>query len=174
LYYRINVFHLELPPLRERKEDIPLLVEAMIHNLNRKHDTRVTNASLEFLANLQSRNWEGNVRELRNIVERAVILTGVGPIRATQLHSARDEAPAAAGQGPAPPQPATWDPDSVAVRVGMTIGEAERLLIEATLQHTGMSKARAASILDISTKTLHAKVKQYELSAGEAEERASA
>jgi DNA-binding NtrC family response regulator len=174
LYYRINVFHLDLPPLRERKEDIPLLVEAMIHNLNRKHDTRVTNASPEFLANLQSRNWEGNVRELRNIVERAVILTGMGPIRATQIQSARDEAPADAGQVSAPSPQARWDPDSIAVRVGMTIGEAERLLIEATLQHTGMSKARAASILDISTKTLHAKVKQYESSAGEAEESASA
>ena len=79
------MFHIEIPPLRDRKDDIPLIVEAMIHNLNRKHDTRVTDASPEFLAALQEQNWEGNVRELRNIVERAVILAGSGTIRPSHV-----------------------------------------------------------------------------------------
>jgi len=176
LYYRVNVFHMELPPLRERKEDIPLLVEAMIHTLNRKHDVRVTHASPEFLAALQERNWEGNVRELRNVVERAVILAGSGPIRTSHApFGPRAEVGIAAHAGgfstDAPPTalPAP-DPDSVAVRVGMTIGEAERLLIEATLQHVGMNRTRAASILDISTKTLHTKLRQYSLANEEAVE----
>jgi len=178
LYYRINVFHIELPPLRDRKEDIPPIVEAMIHSLNRKHDTRVTHASPEFLAGLHERNWEGNVRELRNIIERAVILTGTGPIRsgearpgarpvtmptAARLHKAEPDAePPSLERRTALPETPTVDSKMVPVTVGMTVGEAERLLIEATLAHAGMNKTRAATILDISTKTLHAKLHQYE------------
>lgn len=169
LYYRVNVFHIELPPLRDRKEDIPLIVEAMIHNLNRKHETRVTHATPEFLAALQERSWEGNVRELRNIVERAVILAGSGPIRPSHVpfgvrpatqQTSHPDAPAAA--------PVPIEPGTLPVKLGMTIGEAERVLIEATLAHTGMNKTRAASILDISTKTLHTKLRQYQLLAGDA------
>ena len=182
LYYRVNVFHIELPPLRDRKEDIPMIVEAMIHSLNRKHDTRVTHATAEFLAMLQERKWEGNVRELRNIIERAVILTGSGPVRSSQWQL--PERPLGSDSPPEPPPVCDSDPgqdpgeaallsmpvsppadrgNTVAVTVGMTIGEAERLLIEATLAHAGGNKTRAATILDISTKTLHAKLHQYQL-----------
>jgi len=182
LYYRINVFHIELPPLRDRKEDIPPIVEAMIHSLNRKHDTRVTHASPEFLAGLQERNWEGNVRELRNIVERAVILTGSGPIRSGETRvgarPAVTVAPARVSEADAETQPAApeqtvehspTDSKGVPVKVGMTVLEAERLLIEATLAHAGMNKTRAATILDISTKTLHAKLHQYEQASAESQ-----
>jgi len=177
LYYRVNVFHIELPPLRERKGDIPMIVEAMIHNLNRKHDTRVTHATPEFLATLQERNWEGNVRELRNILERAVILTGAGPIysghprpggRSPLTASAPLDSPtdasaihATAAETLAPPDSKPANPNAVPITVGMTIGEAERLLVEATLAYAGMNKTHAASILDISTKTLHTKLRQY-------------
>ena len=181
LYYRVNVFHIELPPLRERKEDIPMIVEAMIHSLNRKHCTRVTHATPDFLASLQNRNWDGNVRELRNVVERAVILTGDGPLRpATRMaHFASDPTPAIAGSTPdreefdskpgahsnhagtgIETQPTT-SPASLPVHVGMTVLEAERILIEATLSHANMNKTRAATILDISAKTLHTKLRQY-------------
>ncbi len=187
LYYRVNVFHIELPPLRDRKEDIPLIVESMIHSLNRKHDTRVTHASPEFLAGLQERNWEGNVRELRNIVERAIILAGSGPIRPSHVPFGLKAAAAAADAAhlmphplahgveaeaphlpPPPPLPAPIEPGALPVHVGMTIGEAERVLIEATLVHAGLNKTRAASILDISTKTLHTKLRQYQLLSGDA------
>ena len=112
LYYRLNVFHIEIPPLRDRKDDIPLIVEAMIHSLNRKHDTRVTDASPDFLAALQERNWEGNVRELRNVVERAVILAGAGTLRPShvpygirpqyQSHGAEAGARTGLSRGPRP------------------------------------------------------------------------
>jgi DNA-binding NtrC family response regulator len=166
LYYRLNVFHIEIPPLRDRKDDIPLIVEAMIHTLNRKHDTRVTDASPEFLATLQEGAWEGNVRELRNVVERAVILAGAGSLRPSHvpygMRVARTEHIVETAQ-PVPP-----DPGTVVLRLGVTIDEAERALIEATLQHTGMNKTRAASILGITTKTLHTKLRQYQLSTAEA------
>ena len=180
LYYRVNVFHIELPPLRDRKEDIPIIVETMIHSLNRKHCTRVTHASREFLASLQNRNWEGNVRELRNVVERAVILTGDGPLRpGTGISNfATGKMPATAGydetdgatQTPANPvavemyarqSPGSTEPASLPVLVGMTVLEAERILIEATLAHANMNKTRAATMLDISAKTLHTKLRQY-------------
>jgi DNA-binding NtrC family response regulator len=163
LYYRLNVFHIEIPPLRDRKDDIPLIVEAMIHNLNRKHDTRVTHASPEFLSALQERNWEGNVRELRNIVERAVILAGSGAIRPYHVpygirpHTLKEEQ-AEEAVAAAPPEPG-----SLSLRLGMTVDEAERVLIEATLAHAGMNKSRAAAILGITAKTLHTKLRQYQM-----------
>jgi DNA-binding NtrC family response regulator len=167
LYYRLNVFHIEIPPLRERKDDIPLIVEAMIHNLNRKHDTRVTDASPEFLASLQERNWEGNVRELRNIVERAVILAGSGTIR--PYHVPHGIRPPAFKEQPEEALAATpAGPGAVSLRVGMTVDEAERVLIEATLAHAGMNKSRAAAILGITAKTLHTKLRQYQMPVDEA------
>ena len=180
LYYRINVFQIELPPLRDRKEDIPLIAEAMIHNLNRKHDTRVTHASPEFLAMLQERNWEGNVRELRNVVERAVILAGSGALRPVHIpfggkyqaapHLITETVIDAVGPPKRAPEPSditfaqASDPDALPVKIGMTIADAERVLVEATLAHAGMNKTKAASILDISAKTLHSKLRQYQSS----------
>jgi DNA-binding NtrC family response regulator len=138
----------------------------MIHSLNRKHDTRVTDASPDFLAGLQERNWEGNVRELRNIVERAVILAGSGTLRPSHVPyglrtpQTADAAVEIPVEPVAPPVP---DPGTVMLKLGTTIDEAERVLIEATLTHTGMNKTRAAAILGITTKTLHTKLRQYSL-----------
>jgi DNA-binding NtrC family response regulator len=163
LYYRLNVFHIKIPPLRERKEDIPLLVEAMIHNLNSKHGTRVTDAGSEFLAALHKRNWEGNVRELRNIVERAVILTGCGTIQ----HSGstfENQMQAAAKPVAQESIPQTPETDGITFRPGTKIEDAERVLIESTLAYAGMNKTRAASMLGITTKTLHSKLRTYKMS----------
>jgi DNA-binding NtrC family response regulator len=167
VYYRLNVFHIEIPPLRDRKDDIPIIVEAMIHNLNRKHDTRVTDASPEFLAALNENNWEGNVRELRNVVERAVILAAAGTLRPP--HVPYGIRPLAAAEPVAEPvqPPASPEPGTVMLRLGTTIDEAERVLIEATLTHAGGNKTRAASILGITTKTLHTKLRQYQLTPGD-------
>ncbi|MEO8368241.1 MAG: sigma-54 dependent transcriptional regulator, partial [Candidatus Solibacter sp.] len=85
LFYRLNVFHVHLPPLRERKEDIPAMVEALIGDMNRKHDCRVTEVSAEVMEALQRHRWPGNVRELRNVLERAVILAGEGSIESKYL-----------------------------------------------------------------------------------------
>ena len=80
LYYRLNVFHIPLPALRDHKQDIPAIVEALIVDLNKKHTCRVTDLHPESLERLESHHWPGNVRELRNVVERAVVLTGEGTI----------------------------------------------------------------------------------------------
>ena len=150
LYYRLNVFHLELPPLRERVEDIPLIVASMIEKLNRKHGTRATHLDAAAGLALKAHRWDGNVRELRNVIERAVILAGEGPLLRSHLYlpSLR----------PAENGPST----GCNVHVGMSIDEVERVLIEGTLLQT-KNKTRAAIILGISPRTLHAKLKQYRL-----------
>jgi DNA-binding NtrC family response regulator len=161
LYYRLNVFHVHLPPLRERKEDIDALAAALLADLNRKHECRVTEVSAEASEALHRHGWPGNVRELRNVLERAVILAGEGPIGMKHLpaflRSAPDQQPPAGGSAPD-------DPESVQFRVGTTVEEAEKGLILKTLEHTRNNKTRAAEILGISLKTLHNKLKEYSLS----------
>lgn len=164
LYYRLNVFQIHLPPLRDRKEDIPQIIDALVATLNRKHATKVHSASNAFHDLMMERQWEGNVRELRNVVERAMIIAGEGILEPRHLMF---------GHRPAPDQPKPGRADSnggVGVDVGMTIDEAERLLIEATLKHASNNKTRAAAILGITTKTLHVKLRQYRLESAGGEE----
>src|SRR3954451_14613882 len=85
LFYRLNVFHIHLPPLRERKEDIQAISDALLGDLNRKHDCRVAEISASVMEALEKHNWPGNVRELRNVLERAVILAGEGAIETRHL-----------------------------------------------------------------------------------------
>ncbi len=85
LYYRLNVFHIHLPPLRERKEDIQPIAETLMADMNRKHECRVADISPAVIQALERHNWPGNVRELRNVLERAVILAGEGTIEMKHL-----------------------------------------------------------------------------------------
>jgi DNA-binding NtrC family response regulator len=171
LYYRLNVFHVHLPPLRERLQDIQPIAEALIVDLNRKHECRVTEISPTVMEALARHQWPGNVRELRNVLERAVILAGEGTIEMKHL-PAFLQAPAA----PPPPTPApaaaqaaagaaaggpAEDSDGVRFTIGTTVEEAEKGLILRTLEHTKNNKTRAAEILGISLKTLHNKLKEY-------------
>ena len=94
LFYRLNVFHVHLPPLRERKEDIPAMVQALVADMNRKHDCKVVEVSAEVLDCLQRHRWPGNVRELRNVLERAVILAGEGTIEVKSLPAFLQNRPA--------------------------------------------------------------------------------
>ncbi len=160
LYYRLNVFPIALPPLRDRMEDLPLLVQALLADLNRKHGCRVTGVRPEALERLRQRPWPGNVRELRNVLERAVILAAQGTVGVEHLPQEAS---------PAKPEPAASGlegPAAITVRVGSTIGEAERSLILRTLEHTRNNKTRAAEILGISLKTLFNKLKEYGSSDG--------
>jgi DNA-binding NtrC family response regulator len=181
LYYRLNVFQIHLPPLRERKEDIPPIVEALITNMNQKHGTKVVGASQAFYHSLLQHNWAGNVRELRNVVERAVIISGAGLLEPSHVSvslpraadaSVSTDAKAIVNVVPKPvadsPMP-TYPKAGIGIEVGMTIDEAERLLIEATLRHASNNKTKAASILAISTKTLHVKLRQYRIESMEQE-----
>ena len=165
LFYRLNVFHIHLPPLRERKEDIPAMVEALIGDMNRKHTCRVTEVSPEVMEAFQGHRWPGNVRELRNVLERAVILAGEGTIEVKYLPAFLQSRPAMAGVAaaaqPAAAVAAADDADEVKFQIGTTVEEAEKGLILRTLAHTRNNKTRAAEILGISLKTLHNKLKEY-------------
>jgi transcriptional regulator with PAS, ATPase and Fis domain len=159
LFYRLNVFHVHLPPLRTRKEDIPALAEALITSLNRKHECRVTDLSPAVLEALARHDWPGNVRELRNVLERAVILAGEGTLEMKYLPAFLQNRPFAAAT--APDAPADDDRETVRFPIGATVGEAEKELILRTLEHTNNNKTRAAEILGISLKTLHNKLREY-------------
>jgi len=151
LYYRLNVFHIHLPLLRDRKSDLPALVDYLLRYLNKKHSCRVTALDPAAMARLEQYDWPGNVRELRNVLERAAILAGQGPIGLQHFPSDLVAA------SPAPPS----DGDSIYFRVGATVADAEKGLILKTLDHTHNNKTRAAEILGISLKTLHNKLKEY-------------
>ena len=166
LYYRLNVFQVHMPPLRDRKADIPTLAEALLGEMNRKHECRVTEISPAVLEALEGHNWPGNVRELRNVLERAVILAGEGTIERKHLPAFLQSGAvppvsgAATAAAPAPAAAAD-EADTVRFTVGTTVEEAEKGLILRTLEHTRNNKTRAAEILGISLKTLHNKLKEY-------------
>jgi DNA-binding NtrC family response regulator len=154
LFYRLSVFNISMPPLREHLEDVPAMVEAMLGEMNLKHGRSVSGISNSMLERLISYDWPGNARELRNTVERAVILCPVGaPLDAAHL-------PSGFGKAAATPAP-VFDANVVPIRVGTTVDEAERLLILRTLESTGQNKTRAAEVLGVSLKTLHNKLKEY-------------
>jgi len=102
LYYRLSVFQIEIPPLREHKEDIPPIAEVMLRNLNKKHSTRVTGVDAEVMDLFHRYDWPGNVRELRNVLERAAIMAGEGLIRLTHLPSPAFAVSPARSHGPHP------------------------------------------------------------------------
>jgi DNA-binding NtrC family response regulator len=154
LYYRLNVFHIPLPPLRDRKQDIPALVEALAREVNRRNDCRVGELDDEVFAIFEKHDWPGNVRELRNVMERAIIVAGEGTLRADHLPPNF-----AASRGLMPPRQV--ERNAITVPIGATVGDAEQALILKTLEHTGNNKTRAAEILGISLKTLHNKLKEY-------------
>jgi DNA-binding NtrC family response regulator len=155
LYFRLNVFEIHLPPLRERAQDIPRLAAEMLLELNRRHDCRITDISPEVETIFAAHNWPGNVRELRNVLERAAILAGSGTITAAHLPRGF------AGRAEPVADEALRDRgDSVVLEAGMTVEDAERALIALTLRHTGQNRARAAAMLAISPKTLFNKLKE--------------
>jgi DNA-binding NtrC family response regulator len=151
LFYRLNVFAMRLPALRERKEDMPLLVQAFVNEFNSRNQKSIAAVDNQAMRLLDQYGWPGNVRELRNVIERATILA-TGPFIETR------HLPPSLSNEPAPQhQP------QVALAPGTTVEEAERRLILMTLEHTRDNKTRAAEILGISLKTLHNKLNKLRL-----------
>lgn len=150
LYYRLNVFRIELPPLRERREDVGPIAEAMVHNLNRRHGTRVTDLTPSVIRRLEDYSWPGNVRELRNVVERAVILAQEGPIQLEHLRL--DMSPSA----PVPVQ--RQDGDMLTVQPGLSLSKVEEAYIQLTLRHLKNNRREAAAALGISLRTLQTRL----------------
>ncbi len=152
LYYRLNVFNINMPPLREHKEDLPDLVHSLVKDMNAKHNRGVRTVTDPVLTMFQGFSWPGNVRELRNTLERAVIVCDSTVIEPRHLPP---------GFGNVTMRPPVQESNAVRLTVGTTVEEAERLLIIKTLESTHNNKTRAAEILGISLKTLHNKLKEY-------------
>ena len=145
LYYRLNVFSIELPPLRQRKDDLPLLIQSFLAEFNARNNKSVSALDPAAMRIMEQYGWPGNVREVRNVIERAVILSSGEFIEPKHLP------PLVIGSSdPAKP--------TVSFEPGTTVEEAERRLILMTLEHTRDNKTRAAEILGISLKTLHNKL----------------
>ncbi|HKQ88276.1 MAG TPA: sigma-54 dependent transcriptional regulator [Candidatus Acidoferrales bacterium] len=153
LYFRLNVFHIHLPPLREHKQDLALLVEHLLADVSEKHGKRVTAAGADVMELFKSYPWPGNVRELRNVIERAAIASDRGIITRQHLPSDFGHAPASAVGSAL---------GGLRFPVGTTVDAVERELILQTLAATSQNKTRAAELLGISLKTLHNKLKEYE------------
>ena len=146
LFYRLSVVRIGMPPLRERPEDIPLLVEGFIREFDREHGRKVTGITRGVLDRLVRYAWPGNVRQLRNTIEGMVVFAeGRRALDLSDLPDALREVESAG--------------EKLELRVGMTVAEAERQLVAATLRHCGNDKPRAAAMLGIGLRTLYRKLK---------------
>ncbi len=169
LYYRLSVFPISLPPLRERPEDIHLLIFHFLELYKEKSGRFVSGISKEALRALVNYAWPGNVRELENAIERAVIIASGRQIEIDDLPEAisrsasesfahaRQERAAAAGEGRA---------FGIDISLPASMDEIEKQVIEATLDYTTGDKSQAARLLNIGRKTLYRKLEQYESSDG--------
>lgn len=155
LMYRLCVFPIELPPLRERLSDVPLLAGHFLTAIAEQegHPRSFTPRALQ---QLTTYHWPGNVRELRNAVQRAYVMATGDTIDETWLPRGEGAAPP-----PAPAPAAVAAPDTVTLKIGTSIAEAERLLMLATLRHFNHHKERTAAALGISLKTLYNRLKEY-------------
>jgi DNA-binding NtrC family response regulator len=166
LLYRLNVFPIHLPPLRERLSDVPLLAEHFLAAIGAQEGKRKRFAHAA-LQRLQRYAWPGNVRELRNAVQRAYVMAADELIDDSWLPAPRDALPAPA----APPASAALPPTaatssqregSITLPIGVSMAQAERTLILATLAHHEHHKERTAAVLGISLKTLYNRLKEYQ------------
>jgi DNA-binding NtrC family response regulator len=155
LYYRLNVFPISIPPLRERSEDIPLLAEYFINKYCNEIKTPVKSLSKDSLDMLMRYHWKGNVRELENTIERAVILCDDDVIQSEHITLSRQY-----GTGSAK-TPVGNGPLEVVAKEALRIAETER--IRSALKETKGNKSRAAEILQVSYKTLLTKIKEYRI-----------
>lgn len=148
LFYRLNVVNIHIPPLRERREDIPLLVSAFVKEFAAENDKPVEGIDPKARSMLYNYSWPGNVRELRNCIESAVVMSKDHVITTDDL-----------------PPSVTADTESNYVRIelGMSMEDAEREIIRANLASQNGNKSRTAEILGIGRKTLHRKVAEYNI-----------
>jgi transcriptional regulator with PAS, ATPase and Fis domain len=158
LYYRLAVFDIQLPPLRERTDDIQLLVDAFLESAARSVGRPAAGISEEARARLREYSWPGNVRELRNVIERAVILCEGGLITKEHLPLSVTAEPTAAATAS---RPATLS--------GMTVDAAERELIVDALARSGNNKSKAARLLGLTRAQLRSRIEKHGLVVADAD-----
>ncbi len=152
LFYRLNVVNIHVPPLRERKEDIELLAAAFIKEFSEENGKEIQGIDQKARLALYNYNWPGNIRELRNCLESAVVMCKGSIITINDM-------PSSVGSGS--------DMDSIKISIGSSMEKAEKEIIKATLFHENGNKTRTAEILGIGRKTLHRKLNEYSLNDGE-------
>jgi DNA-binding NtrC family response regulator len=166
LYFRIAVVRIQVPPLRERKEDIPALVEHFRLQKNQVNDRVITGVTAAALAMLQAYEWPGNVRELENVIENGVVMARGTEIIPELLPlevqlAGRRHADAAPDSGPLETAAIAEAGDRVAIPIGTPLADVEREMILRTLDEVGGNKTTAAKILGIGARTLYRKLEQY-------------
>jgi DNA-binding NtrC family response regulator len=166
LYYRLKVVTIQVPPLRERREDIPALIDAFIADFNRRNDGKIKGISPEALRRLAEYEWRGNVRELKNAVDSAAIMAagdtiGLGDLESVQLKASPAREPAGSAQR-TPPPAGTQILEMVPIPIKATLADAERILITEHLDRA-KTKTEAARSLGIGLRTLYTKIQQLGL-----------
>ena len=148
LYYRLNVVHIHVPPLRERKEDIPLMIAAFVQEFAAENGKQISSIEPKARAALYAYEWPGNIRQLRNCLESAVVMSSDATIRFSDL--------------PEPVRNAEQS-TAISIQIGSTMKEAERQIILETLSAYNANKSKTADVLGIGRKTLHRKLEEYAL-----------
>jgi two-component system response regulator HydG len=146
LFYRLNVINVTMPPLRNRLDDIPLLVTHFIDKFNKKNNKEIKGIDESALEILSSYHWPGNVRELENIIERAVVLTREDIIRIKDLPPELTSVP--------------YQGTSISVQIGTPLEDIENKIIKETLRFTDGNKKDAAKLLGIATRTIYRRVSE--------------
>ncbi len=159
LYYRLKVVTIRIPPLRERRSDIPILAKAFLAEFSSQNNKRVSSITSEALEALTNYDWPGNVRELKNIIESAVVFARSEEIGYDDLSPQIKGAPAQLGS--MGPSTGTGGASRILLSAGTSLHDAERMLIEETLRNNKFNISRTAEILGISRRTLHRKVNEY-------------
>ena len=170
LYYRLNVVSILVPPLRDRREDIPLLARAFMERLNRRHNQQ-KELSDGLIQMLRRQDWPGNVRELENTIEKLYVLSpGRQLLAEAWSHEQQQVAattPAAREHDAGAGRAAVSADDAIRSLIGLPVDEVEKRLILATLAHVGGNKSKAARQLQIGLKTLYRKLESYGVAVGD-------
>ena len=146
MYYRLNVIHIEVPPLRDRKDDIPLLISSFLEEFNNENGKHIKSVDSRAKAAMFKYGWPGNIRELRNCMESAVVMCGGDEI------TLEDLPPTVRESGTA---------DSISVPLGVTLDEAEKIIIQENLAANRNNRSRTAEVLGIGRKTLQRRLSEW-------------
>ena len=148
LFYRLNVVNIHIPPLRDRKEDIPLLVSSFISEFSKENSKQINGIDQKALRALTQHNWPGNIRELRNCIESSVVMCSGEKLRISDLPPVVLE---------------KSDQNIIRIPLGTTMAEAEKIIISETLRSQNSNKSKTSDVLGIGRKTLHRKIHDYNL-----------